>query len=91
MRERGTVNKWFKAEKADQAARDKKFGENNTGKSGFGFIWGQSGRDYFVHWTMIEGTGFRKLCEGQVVEFTPDEVTGKGWQAKQVVILEDVQ
>ena len=36
---------------------------------GYGFIERADGDDVFVHYTAIEGTGFRSLSEGQEVEF----------------------
>ena len=50
---------------------------------GFGFIQRPSGKDLFVHFRSIEGTGRRSLEEGQTVEFV--EVAGqKGPQAENV-------
>jgi len=40
----------------------------NTEK-GFGFISQEQGDDVFVHFSNIEGTGFKTLDEGQAVEF----------------------
>ncbi|MEE3236661.1 MAG: cold shock domain-containing protein, partial [Pseudomonadota bacterium] len=37
---------------------------------GFGFIERESGPDAFVHFSNIEGDGFKTLGEGQAVEFT---------------------
>lgn len=53
---------------------------------GYGFIEQEGGRDIFVHYTAIEGDGFKSLAEGQKVEF---EITegAKGPQATQVVKL----
>ena len=50
---------------------------------GFGFIQQESGEDVFVHYTAIQGDGFKSLKEGQEVEF---EVTSgpKGPQASNV-------
>jgi CspA family cold shock protein len=53
---------------------------------GYGFIEQEGGRDIFVHYTAIEGEGFKSLAEGQKVEF---EITegGKGPQATKVMKL----
>ena len=50
---------------------------------GFGFIEQESGEDVFVHYSEIQGEGFKTLNEGQAVEF---EVTQgpKGAQASNV-------
>jgi CspA family cold shock protein len=50
---------------------------------GFGFIRQETGEDVFVHFSAIEGEGFKTLAEGQAVEF--DVVDGaKGKQAAHV-------
>ena len=50
---------------------------------GYGFIQRESGKDLFVHFQSIVGSGHRSLEEGQTVEFI--EVEGKkGPQADQV-------
>ncbi len=36
---------------------------------GFGFIQQESGEDVFVHYTDVEGGGFKSLAEGQTVSF----------------------
>jgi len=53
---------------------------------GFGFIQRQSGEDVFVHFSAIQGDGYKTLNEGQAVEF---EVTRgpKGLQAANVTSL----
>jgi len=57
---------------------------NNT--KGYGFIGRDGGADVFVHFTAIEGEGFRSLQEGDLVEF--EIVQGqKGPQAANVVKL----
>jgi cold shock protein len=38
-------------------------------KKGFGFIIGPEGKDVFVHFTRIEGDGFRSLRDGEEVEY----------------------
>lgn len=50
---------------------------------GFGFIEQDGGKDVFVHYSAIEGAGFRTLTEGEEVEF--EVVEGpKGLQASKV-------
>jgi cold shock protein len=53
---------------------------------GYGFIRRQSGEDVFVHFSAIQGDGYKSLNEGQTVEF---EVTKgpKGLQAANVTAL----
>ena len=52
-------------------------------EKGYGFIQRATGKDLFVHFNSIEGTGHRSLQEGQSVEFI--EVAGKkGPQADNV-------
>ena len=52
---------------------------------GFGFITTDGGEDVFVHFSAIQGNGFRTLAEGAAVEF---EVTRgpKGLQATNVTV-----
>ena len=53
---------------------------------GFGFIQQENGPDVFVHFSAINGSGFRSLSEGQKVQFSV--VQGqKGLQAQNVVPL----
>ena len=55
----------------------------NEGK-GYGFIESESGKDLFVHFSEIQGEGFKTLVEGQAVDF--EEGMGqKGPQATNVV------
>jgi cold shock protein len=52
-------------------------------QKGYGFITPDTGADVFVHYSAIEGGGFRALHEGDRVEFAV--VPGaKGPQAKAV-------
>lgn len=53
-------------------------------QKGYGFIQQENGPDVFVHFTAIQGEGFKTLTEGQKVEF--EVVEGeKGPQAANVV------
>ena len=51
---------------------------------GYGFIEQESGEDVFVHYTSIDGEGFRTLKEGEEVEFEVTEGP-KGPQASNVI------
>jgi CspA family cold shock protein len=52
-------------------------------KKGYGFISQEDGKDVFVHFTSINGNGFRTLAEGQAVTFELEE-TERGPVAKNV-------
>lgn len=54
---------------------------------GFGFITRESGDDIFVHYSSLEGDGYRSLKEGQKVEYAVGEGE-KGLQAKAVKALD---
>jgi CspA family cold shock protein len=54
---------------------------NNS--KGFGFILLDSGEDVFVHFTVIEGDGFRTLIEGETVQFEMERGP-KGYHATTV-------
>jgi len=55
-----------------------------NGSKGYGFIAQEGGSDVFVHFSAIQGEGFKSLDEGQEVEF--EVVNGpKGLQAANVV------
>jgi len=51
---------------------------------GYGFIATEEGKDLFVHFSEIQGDGFKTLTEGQSVEFE-EGVGQKGPCANQVV------
>ena len=53
---------------------------------GYGFIEREDGGDVFVHFSAIQGDGFKTLVEGQDVEFDIVEGT-RGPQAANVVKL----
>jgi CspA family cold shock protein len=50
---------------------------------GYGFIESDSGQDVFVHFSAIQGEGFKSLSEGDRVSFV-EEKGAKGPQASQV-------
>lgn len=54
-----------------------------NGQKGYGFITQDDGQDVFVHYSAINGQGFRSLDEGQRVEFEITEGP-KGLQAANV-------
>ncbi len=58
------------------------FNENK----GYGFIEQENGPDVFVHYSAIEGDGFKTLSEGEEVEFEVKE-GDKGLQASRVAKL----
>lgn len=53
---------------------------------GFGFISRNGAPDVFVHYSAIQGSGYRSLEEGQKVEFTLEQGP-KGLQASNVVVI----
>lgn len=51
---------------------------------GYGFIGQENGDDVFVHFTAIMADGYRRLKQGQKVEFSIEEGP-KGLQATNVI------
>lgn len=58
------------------------FSENK----GYGFIEQDGGKDLFVHFSAIQGDGFKTLKEGQKVRFEIED-SPKGPEAKNVQII----
>ncbi|MFN8052077.1 MAG: cold-shock protein [Acidimicrobiales bacterium] len=55
-------------------------------EKGFGFIAREQGDDIFVHYSNIQGSGYKSLEEGQQVEF--DTAPGrKGEEAQNVRVI----
>ncbi|MGL4534773.1 MAG: cold-shock protein [Fusobacteriaceae bacterium] len=52
-------------------------------EKGFGFITAEDGKDVFAHFSAIEKDGFKKLTEGESVEFDVTEGP-KGPQATNI-------
>jgi CspA family cold shock protein len=59
-------------------------------KKGFGFIVGPEGQDIFVHYTQIEGEGFRVLKDGSRVRYDAER-GDKGWHATKVSRLDPLE
>jgi CspA family cold shock protein len=57
-----------------------------NGGKGYGFITREGGPDVFVHFSQIQGEGFRNLEEGQTVEFSVEQGQ-KGLQAANVTVV----
>jgi len=56
-------------------------------QKGYGFIEVEDCKDVFVHFSAVEGKGYRSLSEGQTVNF--ELVQGvKGPQAERVSVLQ---
>jgi CspA family cold shock protein len=57
-----------------------------NGDKGYGFISREGGEDVLVHFSAIQGEGFRNLSEGQKVEFAVEKGP-KGPQATNVSMV----
>ena len=56
-----------------------------NGGKGYGFLSREGGEDVFVHFSAIQGEGYRNLEAAQQVEFTVEKGP-KGLQASNVVV-----
>jgi CspA family cold shock protein len=52
---------------------------------GYGLIEIEDGNTVFVHYSSIQGDGFKSLKEGQKVEFDLYEDDSKGYLARNVI------
>lgn len=57
-------------------------------RKGFGFIVGPDEQDIFVHYSQIEGEGFRVLKDGCKVKYDAEK-TERGWHATKVERLDE--
>jgi CspA family cold shock protein len=81
-RERGAAYQELRRRKYMAVGKVKWFNDSK----GFGFIEQPGGEDVFVHFSVIEGEGFKSLDEGQEVEY--EVMQGpKGLQATKVLKL----
>ncbi|HEY9135745.1 MAG TPA: cold-shock protein [Pseudomonadales bacterium] len=58
-----------------------------SNSKGYGFIEREQGTDVFVHFSAIQGNGYRSLFEGQDVEFSL-KAGEKGLHADEVISCE---
>ena len=58
------------------------------GSKGYGFITGEDGKDFFVHHSDIQMEGYRKLIQGETVEFeTAEDLKGpKAINVQRVIV-----
>ena len=59
-------------------------------RKGFGFVVGPEGQDIFVHFSVIQGDGFRVLKDGSKVIYDAVK-TDKGWKATKVARVEPLE
>ncbi len=57
-----------------------------SAEKGYGFITTNEGKDVFVHYSAIQGEGYKSLDDGQEVSFDITE-SDRGPQASNVVKL----
>jgi CspA family cold shock protein len=86
QRPMSTLPNFFLAKEAKMSDRINGTVKWFNGTKGYGFIERESGPDVFVHFSAIEGDGFKNLQEGQKVQFKVEQGP-KGLQAANVTVL----
>jgi CspA family cold shock protein len=59
-------------------------------RKGFGFVIGPEGQDIFVHFSAIQGEGFRVLKDGSKVSYDAVK-SDKGWKATRVSRVDPIE
>ena len=59
-------------------------------RKGFGFVIGPEGQDIFVHFSVIQGDGFRVLKDGSRVNYDAQQ-SDKGWKATRAARVEPIE
>jgi len=54
---------------------------------GYGFITGEDGKDIFVHYSSIQGGGFKSLAEGEAVSYEVE----RGEKGPKAINVEKIQ
>lgn len=54
---------------------------------GYGFITGEDGKDIFVHYSSIQGSGFKSLAEGDAVSYEVEQ----GDKGPKAINVEKIQ
>ena len=81
-----TLHIFFIAKEAKMSERINGTVKWFNGTKGYGFIAREGGDDVFVHFSAIQGDGFKNLQEGERVEFNVEQGP-KGLQASNVVVV----
>ncbi len=82
----GTQNPFSRSTQLSEQTKEQGTVKWFNASKGFGFIQRMTGEDVFVHYSDIEGDGYRSLEDGVAVEFELAKGP-KGLQAQNVVRL----
>lgn len=55
-------------------------------QKGYGFIIGEDGKDYFIHYSQIQMEGFKTLSEGDIVSFETEIVKDNNNRVQAVIV-----